>query len=42
VAFVAVGVYPQQLESQEESNNFSMLRAIDHTRSTRSHVRIAG
>jgi hypothetical protein len=31
VAFVAVGVYPQQLESQGESNIFSMLRAIDHT-----------
>lgn len=27
---VAVGVYPQQLESQEESNVFSMMRAIDH------------
>jgi len=27
---VAVGVYPQQLESSEESNIFSMLRAIDH------------
>ena len=27
---VAVGVYPQQLETPEESNVFSMLRAIDH------------
>lgn len=27
---VAVGVYPQQLESQEEPNVFSMMQAIDH------------
>ena len=27
---VAVGVYPQQLEGQEESNVLSMMRAIDH------------
>lgn len=27
---VAIGVYPQQLEGQEESNILSMMRAIDH------------
>ena len=27
---VAVGVYPQQLEGQEESNILSMLRAVEH------------
>jgi hypothetical protein len=27
---IAVGVYPQQLDSQEESNVLSMMRAIEH------------
>jgi hypothetical protein len=27
---VAIGVYPQQLDGQEESNVLSMMRAIDH------------